>query len=58
MFWPRVFPARLTWLSVVFQLVGGGTLVVNAMVFAMVADVTPEEKRLVSLLTDKHEKHD
>jgi hypothetical protein len=30
---------------VIFQLVGGGNLVVNAMVFAMVADVTPEEKR-------------
>ncbi|CRG89389.1 putative protein Rv1510/MT1558/MT1560 [Talaromyces islandicus] len=45
LFWPRVFPARLTWLSVIFQLVGGGNLVVNAMVFAMVSDVTPEEKR-------------
>lgn len=45
MFWPTVFPPRLTWLSVVFQLVGGGTLVANAMIFAMVADISPEEKR-------------
>jgi hypothetical protein len=44
-FWPHVFPTRLTWLSVIFQLVGGGNLVVNAMIFAMVSDVTPEEKR-------------
>ncbi|KAH8698957.1 putative adenylate cyclase [Talaromyces proteolyticus] len=45
LFWPAVFPARLTWLSIVFQLVGGGNLVVNAMIFAIVSDVTPEEKR-------------
>lgn len=44
-FWPTVFPTRLTWLSVVFQLAGGGTLVVNAMIFAMVSDIVPEEKR-------------
>ncbi|EED21287.1 adenylate cyclase, putative [Talaromyces stipitatus ATCC 10500] len=45
LFWPTVFPTRLTWLSVVFQLAGGGNLVVNAMIFAMVSDITPEEKR-------------
>ncbi|KAF3391838.1 hypothetical protein DPV78_010707 [Talaromyces pinophilus] len=45
LFWPTVFPTRLTWLSVVFQLAGGGTLVVNAMIFAMISDIVPEEKR-------------
>ncbi|KAL3708379.1 hypothetical protein TMatcc_006363 [Talaromyces marneffei ATCC 18224] len=45
LFWPTVFPTRLTWLSVVFQVAGGGTLVVNAMIFAMVSDIVPEEKR-------------
>lgn len=44
-FWPNVFAARLTWISVVFLLVGGGTLVSRAMIFVIVADITPEEKR-------------
>lgn len=49
-FWSDIFPVKLTWVSSVFQLVGGGSLVVNAMVLVMVADITPDEKRCVSFL--------
>ncbi|OKL63828.1 hypothetical protein UA08_01092 [Talaromyces atroroseus] len=45
LFWPTVFSTRLTWISVVFLLFGGGTLVARAIIFVVVADITPEEKR-------------
>jgi hypothetical protein len=45
--WPDVFPAKLTWLSSVFSLIGGGSIVGNAMIFVVASDVTSEEKRSV-----------
>lgn len=46
-FWSNVFPVRLTWISTIFYLIGGGELVMSAMIFTMVADIAPEEKRCV-----------
>jgi MFS family permease len=45
--WPQVFPVRLTWLSTVFYLVGGGPLLSNSLLYLIIADVMPAEKRLV-----------
>jgi MFS family permease len=43
MWWWRVFPLRLVWLTPAWQILGGSTPVASAMLFASVADVTPEE---------------
>lgn len=41
----RRWDLRLVWSSSAALLVGGGESVAEAMVFAMVSDVAPEEKR-------------
>ncbi|KFY14721.1 hypothetical protein V492_02449 [Pseudogymnoascus sp. VKM F-4246] len=43
--WWRVFPLRLVWAMPIFQLVGGGSAVASAMIFATVADVATSDNR-------------
>lgn len=41
----RIWDLRLVWTSSAALLVGGGESVAEAMVFAMVSDVAPEDKK-------------
>ncbi|KFY83753.1 hypothetical protein V500_09918, partial [Pseudogymnoascus sp. VKM F-4518 (FW-2643)] len=43
--WWRVFPLRLIWAMPFTQILGGGSAVASAMLFATVADVAPAESR-------------
>lgn len=43
--WPSVFPLRLVWLSSVGRFIGGGDAVASSMIYLMMADVFPQEKR-------------
>jgi hypothetical protein len=43
----QVFPIEAVWTSALFLIVGGGSPVLNAVVFAMLADAITPEKRYV-----------
>jgi MFS family permease len=45
-FW-KVFPLQLVWVSGVFQLIGGGQAIVAGGVLSVLSDVATEEQRLV-----------
>lgn len=40
-----VLPVRLTWAASIFTLIGGGPVILNGIVFAMLSDVSPEAYR-------------
>ncbi|KIH95168.1 hypothetical protein SPBR_03481 [Sporothrix brasiliensis 5110] len=40
-----IFPVRLTWAASVFTFIGGGPVILNGIVFAMLSDVSPEASR-------------
>lgn len=40
-----IFPVRLTWAASIFTLIGGGSVILNGIVFAMLSDVSPEASR-------------
>ncbi|TDZ21047.1 Efflux pump ustT [Colletotrichum orbiculare MAFF 240422] len=42
---PDLFPHRLTWLSAIFTIIGGGPAVFNAMVFTIASDVVEASQR-------------
>ncbi|KAK0645710.1 major facilitator superfamily domain-containing protein [Cercophora newfieldiana] len=42
---PDVFSLKLIWLSPAFQVIGGGTMVANPMLYATVADIVTDEQR-------------
>jgi len=44
-----VFPLRLILLTPIFSLIGGGDVTTITMAYAMVADVTEEAQRYVSM---------
>lgn len=48
--WWRAFPLRLVWATPVTQIIGGGSSVTSAMLFATVADVAPPDGRAQTFL--------
>ncbi|KJR86821.1 MFS transporter [Sporothrix schenckii 1099-18] len=40
-----IFPVRLTWAASIFTFIGGGPVILNGIVFAMLSDVSPEASR-------------
>ena len=46
---PNVFPVRLILVSFLFSCIGGGSGIVSALIFAILADVIPPIERLVSM---------
>lgn len=47
--WSDIVPVRLTWVSSLFTLIGGGTAVMLSILFSVLSDLAPEAYRLVSL---------
>lgn len=45
----KVFPLQLVWVSGVFQLIGGGQAIVAGGVLSILSDVAAEEQRLVKI---------
>lgn len=48
--WWRAFPLRLLWATPIMQIIGGGSAVTSAMLFATVADVAPADSRAQTFL--------
>ncbi|KAL2829492.1 major facilitator superfamily domain-containing protein [Aspergillus cavernicola] len=43
--WNAALPLRMIWATPVFQIIGGGSQTATAMVYAMITDMVPAEKR-------------
>lgn len=43
-FW-RTFPLRLIWLNPAFQIIGGGSGVIQSTIYALISDVSTEANR-------------
>ncbi|KAK6519886.1 hypothetical protein TWF506_000181 [Arthrobotrys conoides] len=43
--WPEILPLRISWLSALFHLIGGGNLVVGSLIYTIMTDLTLPEHR-------------